>query len=59
MNIVNYSELPPPIYCSGRKGLAGDDVVQSVLIQFPDDNVPTVIVPDVPDQAKIDEIISI
>ena len=52
-------EIVPPIYIvSGGKGLAGDAVVQSVLIQFPNNKVPVVIVPDVLDQTKINEIIS-
>ena len=50
---------PPPIYVvSGGKGLAGDSVVQSILIQFPDNKISVVIVPDVnsPDKAK--EVVS-
>lgn len=39
---------PAPIYVvSGGKGIAGDSVVQSILIQFPNNNVPVIIVPDV------------
>jgi len=49
----------PPIYIvSGGKGLAGDAIVQSVLIQFPNNKVPVIIVPDVLNQVKMDEIIS-
>ena len=49
----------PPVYIvSGGKGLAGDAVVQSVLIQFPNNKVPVIIVPDVLNQEKIDEVIS-
>ena len=52
-------EKTPPIYIvSGGKGLAGNAVVQSVLIQFPNNRVPVIIVPDVLDQLKIDEIVS-
>jgi len=52
-------EMIPPIYIvSGGKGLAGDAVVQSVLIQFPNNRVPVIIVPDVLNQLKIDEITS-
>ena len=59
--MVNNSsgEKTPPIYVvSGGKGLAGDAVVQSVLIQFPNNSVPVIIVPDVLTQAKIDDVIS-
>jgi len=55
----NKSEKIPPIYIvSGGKGLAGDAVVQSVLIQFPNNKVPVIIVPDVLGQAKVDEIVA-
>lgn len=49
----------PPIYIvSGGKGLAGDAVVQSVLIQFPNNKVPVIIVPDVLNQERTDDVIS-
>src|ERR1035437_7698705 len=52
-------EKTPPIYIvSGGKGLAGDSVVKSVLIQFPNNKVPVIIEPDVLNQNKIDEVIS-
>ncbi len=56
----NYqSQKTPPIYIvSGGKGLAGAAVVQSVLIQFPTNKVPVIIVPDVLNQLKIDELIA-
>ena len=59
MNSNSLTEKIPPIYIvSGGKGLAGDALVQSVLIQFPNNRVPVIIVPDVLNQEKIDEIIS-
>jgi len=59
MNRNNQNEKIPPIYIvSGGKGLAGDAVVQSVLIQFPNNRVPVIIVPDVLNQEKIDEVIT-
>jgi len=58
MNKNNSDKKIPPIYIvSGGKGLAGDAVVQSVLIQFPNNKVPVIIVPDVLNQSKIDELI--
>lgn len=52
-------EKIPPIYIvSGGKGLAGNAVVNSVLIQFPDNKVPVIIEPDVLNQQKVDEVIS-
>lgn len=53
------AEKMPPIYIvSGGKGLAGDAVVKSVLIQFPGNKVPVIIVPDILNQQKVDEVIS-
>ena len=58
MNKNNSDKIIPPIYIvSGGKGLAGDAVVQSALIQFPNNKVPVIIVPDVLNQSKIDELI--
>ncbi len=56
----NYQgEKIPPIYIvSGGKGLAGDAIVQSVLIQFPNNKVPVIIVPDVLNQERMDDVIS-
>ena len=52
-------EKTPPIYIvSGGKGLAGDAVVKSVLIQFPNNKVPVIIEPDVLNQNKVDEVVS-
>ena len=49
----------PPIYiASGGKGLAGEAVVQSVLIQFPNNKVPVIICPDILNQGKVDEVVS-
>ena len=51
-------EKVPPIYIvSGGKGLAGDAVVKSVLIQFPNNKVPVIIIPDVLNQKRVDEVI--
>jgi regulator of PEP synthase PpsR (kinase-PPPase family) len=48
----------PPIYIvSGGKGLAGEAVVQSVLIQFPNNKVPVIIEPDILNQEKVNEVV--
>lgn len=49
--------LPPIYIVSGGKGIAGDSVVQSILIQFPNNKIPIIIVPDVITSAKIDEAV--
>lgn len=49
---------PPPVYVvSGGKGLAGDHLVQSLLVQYPGNNVPVIIIPDVHTVEKIEEIV--
>ena len=49
---------PAPIYVvSGGKGLAGNNMVQSLLIQYPNNNVPVVIIPNVATAEEIEEII--
>lgn len=59
MDIADQGEKISPIYIvSGGKGLAGDAVVQSVLIQFPNNKIPVIIVPDILNQQRIDEVIS-
>ena len=59
MDNGNQGLKTPPIYIvSGGKGLAGDAIVQSVLIQFPNNKVPVIITPDVLNQEKMDEVIS-
>ncbi len=52
------AKRPPPIYVvSGGKGLAGNNMVQSLLIQYPNNNVPVVIIPDVSTVEEIEKII--
>lgn len=41
-------KIPPPIYVvSGGRGIAGNNLVQSLLIQYPENNIPVIIVPQV------------
>lgn len=59
MNFNEVNQSQPPIYIvSGGKGLAGDAVVQSILIQFPNNKVPVIISPNVVSSEKIDEVIT-
>ena len=58
MNETKSGRVPPIFIVSGGKGLAGEAVVQSVLIQFPNNKVPVIIVPDVLNQQKVNEVIS-
>ncbi len=46
--MTNELKKPSPIYVvSGGKGLAGNNMVQSILIQYPENKVPVIIVPNV------------
>jgi len=47
-----------PIYIvSGGKGLAGNNMVQSLLIQYPNNNVPLIIVPQVHEKAQLEDLV--
>jgi regulator of PEP synthase PpsR (kinase-PPPase family) len=53
MNIQK-SILPAPIYIvSGGRGIAGNNVVQSLLIQYPENDIPVIIVPHIDDEDKV------
>lgn len=58
MNRANSKTGPAPIYVvSGGKGLAGNNMVQSTLIQYPQNNVPVIIVPHVMDEEQLEAVI--
>lgn len=47
-----------PIYIvSGGKGLAGNNMVHSLLIQYPNNNVPVIIVPQVTDEKQLIDLV--
>jgi regulator of PEP synthase PpsR (kinase-PPPase family) len=47
-----------PIYVvSGGKGMAGHTMVNSLLIQYPDNKLPVVIISDVLNAKKIEEVV--
>ncbi|HZH71276.1 MAG TPA: pyruvate, water dikinase regulatory protein [Mariniphaga sp.] len=49
---------PPPIYVvSGGRGLAGNNLVQSLLIQYPDNRIPVVIQPNINTDEKVEEVV--
>lgn len=52
------NKRPSPIYVvSGGKGLAGNNMVQSMLIQYPNNNVQVIICPHVLDEVQVEEVI--
>ncbi len=54
---MEQKELPPIYIVSGGKGIAGEIMVQSTLIQFPDNRIPVIIVPDVITDEKLDQAV--
>ncbi len=58
MKTENQEKAPPPIHIvSGGKGLAGDAVVQSILIQFPNNRIPLIIEPNVLNEERVQEVV--
>ena len=52
-------EIPPPIYVvSGGRGMAGNNVVQALLIQYPNNNIPVIIVPNVVNEDEIFDVVT-
>jgi hypothetical protein len=49
---------PPPIYVvSGGRGIAGNNLVQALLIQYPDNQIPVIIVPNVSDEDELFDVV--
>lgn len=58
MDAQNNNGTNSPIYVvSGGKGLAGNNMVQSLLIQYPNNNVPIIIVPQVLEKKQLTELV--
>ncbi len=50
--------LPPPIYVvSGGRGIAGNNLVQSLLIQYPENDIPVIIVPHVLTEEEVFDVV--
>lgn len=51
-------KIPAPIYIiSGGKALAGEQMIKSLLVQYPNNQVPVILVPDVHSKKQIDELL--
>ena len=58
MNLHKKDKQPDPIYIvSGGKGLAGNHMVHSLLIQYPNNNVPVIIVPQVTEEKQMVDLV--
>ena len=59
LNGKNTKDSPSPIYVvSGGRGLAGNNMVQSLLIQYPNNKIPVVIVPGVNSESQIFDLVT-
>ncbi len=58
MNQINDKIPQTPIYVvSGGRGISGNHMVQSLLIQYPENNIPVIIVPNVLNEEQIFDIV--
>jgi len=59
MNNRNEEKRTEPIYIvSGGKGLAGNNMVHSLLIQYPNNNVPVIIVPQIFEEKQLIDLVA-
>lgn len=59
MNSQKKDGQAEPIYVvSGSKGLAGNNMVHSLLIQYPNNNVPVIIVPQITEEKQLVKLVA-
>jgi len=59
MDIRDEGNKTEPIYVvSGGKGLAGNNMVHSLLIQYPNNNVPVIIVPQISEEKQLIDLVA-
>lgn len=58
MKLPKIDKQADPIYVvSGGKGLAGNHMVHSLLIQYPNNNVPVIIVPQITEEKQMTDLV--
>lgn len=57
-DVLNETKTAPIYVVSGGKGLAGNNMVHSLLIQYPNNNVPVIIVPDQHEEQQLIELVN-
>lgn len=57
MNQQKNRQTPTVYVVSGGRGIAGNNMVQALLIQYPDNNVPVVIVPNVSTEEQLFDVV--
>ena len=56
--VTGKSNQPPPIFVvSGGRGIAGNNMVQSLLIQYPDNNMDVHIIPNILSEDQVFDVI--
>jgi len=59
MDTRNEGKKTEPIYVvSGGKGLAGNNMVHSLLIQYPNNNIPVIIVPQILEEKQLIDLVT-
>lgn len=59
MDARNEGKKTEPIYVvSGGKGLAGNNMVHSLLIQYPNNNIPVIIVPQILEEKQLIDLVT-
>ena len=54
---MNDNKNMPPIYVvSGGKGVAGHTIVETMLIQYPDNKIPVIVIPEIKSLEQVDEV---
>ena len=54
--MVDKNNMPPIYVVSGGKGIAGHTIVETMLIQYPDNKIPVIVEPEILTQQQIDDI---
>jgi [pyruvate, water dikinase]-phosphate phosphotransferase / [pyruvate, water dikinase] kinase len=57
MTVQTKNTVSPIFIVSGGKGIAGHTMVHSLLIQYPNNNVPVSVIPDIQSPEKITEVV--
>ncbi len=52
------NQIPPIYVLSGGRGMAGNNIVQALLIQYPNNNIPVRIVPNIVSEDEIFDVVT-
>jgi len=54
--IDNKKTMPPIYIVSGGKGVAGHTIVETILIQYPENKIPVILAPDIRTEEQVEEV---